>query len=154
MVVASPGREQILKMRIHTTFEASRRDPQLVLSNQEEAVLALQGGGALGAYQAGVFEALHDSEIKPEWVAGISIGAIGSAPIAGNPPERRISRLEAFWHWVSSAWPALRWFNDGPAWSRLNETSAALAMLLGVAGFFTPRGAAGAAPTSRRAGSQ
>jgi NTE family protein len=109
------------------------------LSNHEEGVLVLQGGGALGAYQAGVFEALHDAEIEPDWVAGISIGAINSALIAGNPPERRVSRLEEFWQLVSSAWPALTWFNDGPARSRLNEASAALVMLFGVPGFFTPR---------------
>jgi NTE family protein len=98
-------------MRISKAFEANRRDAQLALSNQEESVLVLQGGGALGAYQAGVFEALHDAEIEPEWVAGISIGAINAALIAGNPRERRVARLEEFWHLVSSAWPALRWFN-------------------------------------------
>jgi NTE family protein len=120
-------------------FEASRRDAQSISSNQEEGVLVLQGGGALGAYQAGVFEALRDAEIKPEWVAGISIGAINSALIAGNPPERRVSRLEEFWQLVSFAWPAPPWFDDGPFRSRLNEASAALFMLFGVPGFFTPR---------------
>jgi NTE family protein len=72
-------------------------------------------------------------------VAGISIGAINSALIAGNPPERRVSRLKEFWHLVSSAWPALRWFNDGPAHSWLHEASATLVMLFGVPGFFAPR---------------
>src|SRR5277367_4500749 len=139
MVADSAGREQIWKMRISKAYDASRRDAQLVLSNQEEGVLVLQGGGALGAYQAGVFEALHDAEIKLDWVAGISIGAINSALIAGNSPERRVSRLKEFWQVVSSAWPALRWFNDGPARSRLHEASAALVMLFGVPGFFTPR---------------
>jgi NTE family protein len=132
MVADSAGREQIRKMRISKAFEASRRDAQLVLSNQEEGVLVLQGGGALGAYQAGVFEALHDAEIRPDWVAGISIGAINSALIAGNPPERRVSRLKEFWHLV-------RWFNDGPAHSWLHEASATLVMLFGVPGFFAPR---------------
>jgi predicted acylesterase/phospholipase RssA len=94
MVVDAAGWKQIRKMRISNAFEANRRDAQLVLSNQEEGVLVLQGGGALGAYQAGVFEALHDAEIKPEWMAGISIGAINSALIAGNPPESRVSRLK------------------------------------------------------------
>jgi NTE family protein len=127
-------------MRISNVFEASRRDAQLALSNQEEGVLVLQGGGALGAYQAGVFEALHDAEIKPEWMAGISIGAINSALIAGNPPESRVSRLKEFWHLVSSAWPGLRWFDDGPVpRSWLNEAGAALVMLFGVPGFFMPR---------------
>jgi NTE family protein len=140
MVVDSAGWEQTRKMRISNVFEASRRDAQLALSNQEEGVLVLQGGGALGAYQAGVFEALHDAEIRPEWMAGISIGAINSALIAGNPPERRVSRLKEFWHLVSSAWPALRWFDDGPVpRSWLNEAGAAVAMLFGVPGFFMPR---------------
>jgi NTE family protein len=105
----------------------------------DQIVLVLQGGGALGAYQAGVFEALSHAEIEPDWVAGISIGAINSALIAGNPPERRVSRLEEFWQLVSFAWPALPWINDGPVRSRLNEASAALFMLFGVPGFFTPR---------------
>jgi len=139
MVADSTGREQIPKMRISKPFDASRRDAQLVLPKQDEGVLVLQGGGALGAYQAGVFEALHDARIKPDWVAGVSIGAINSALIAGNPPERRVSRLEEFWHLVSSAWPALSWSNDGPARSWLNEVSAALVMLFGVPGFFMPR---------------
>jgi NTE family protein len=108
-------------------------------SGPGEIVLVFQGGGALGAYQAGVFEALSDAEIEPDWVAGISIGAINSALIAGNPPERRVSRLKEFWELISSAWPALTWFDDGPARSRLNEASAALGMLFGAPGFFTPR---------------
>jgi predicted acylesterase/phospholipase RssA len=132
-------REQIRKMSISKAFESSRRDAPLVLSNQEEGVLVLQGGGALGAYQAGVFEALYRSGIKLDWVAGISIGAINAALIAGNPPERRVSRLKEFWHLVSSAWPALRWCNNGAVRSWLNEASAALVMLFGVPGFFTPR---------------
>ena len=82
-------------------------------SGPGELVLVFQGGGALGAYQAGVFEALSDAEIEPDWVAGISIGAINSALIAGNPPERRVSRLKEFWELISSAWPALTWFDDG-----------------------------------------
>jgi predicted acylesterase/phospholipase RssA len=139
MVVDPSGREQIRKKRISKTFEACGRDAQSALSKQEEGVLVLQGGGALGAYQAGVFEALYAAGIKPDWVAGTSIGAINSALIAGNPPERRVSRLAEFWHLVSSAWPALSWFNDRPARSRLNEVSAALVTLFGVPGFFTPR---------------
>src|ERR1700716_1125049 len=58
--------------------------------------LLLQGGGALGAYQAGVYEALAEAGIHPDWVAGISIGAINAALIAGNPPERRVERLREF----------------------------------------------------------
>src|ERR1700753_3213345 len=59
--------------------------------------LVLQGGGALGAYQAGVYQALHESGIEPDWVSGVSIGAINSAIIAGNRPEERLDRLQTFW---------------------------------------------------------
>jgi len=62
----------------------------------ECTALLLQGGGALGAYQAGVYEALAEAGIHPDWVAGISIGAINSALIAGNPPERRVEKLREF----------------------------------------------------------
>ncbi|MFD2780964.1 patatin-like phospholipase family protein [Novosphingobium pokkalii] len=65
----------------------------------------LQGGGALGAYQAGVFEALAGNGYSPDWVAGISIGAVNAALIAGNPPERRVRNLRAFWEQASSRIP-------------------------------------------------
>ena len=65
-----------------------------------QVVLVLQGGGALGAYQVGVFEALHDAGIEPDWVIGTSIGAINAAVIAGNPPADRMDRLNAFWRHV------------------------------------------------------
>ena len=65
-----------------------------------QVVLVLQGGGALGAYQVGVYEALHDAGIEPDWVIGTSIGAINAAMIAGNPPARRVERLAAFWSQV------------------------------------------------------
>src|SRR5262245_10671631 len=63
----------------------------------EQTVLVLQGGGALGSYQAGVYQALAEANLHPDWVAGISIGAINSALIAGNPPEKRVERLREFW---------------------------------------------------------
>ena len=61
----------------------------------------LQGGGALGAYQAGVYEALAEADLHPDWVSGISIGAVNAAIIAGNPPEKRVQQLRAFWETVS-----------------------------------------------------
>ena len=64
--------------------------------------LLLQGGGALGAYQGGVYQGLAEAELHPDWVAGISIGAINSALIAGNPPELRVDRLRSFWEQMSS----------------------------------------------------
>ena len=68
----------------------------------ERVVLLLQGGGALGAYQAGVHQALAEANLHPDWVAGISIGAINSALIAGNPPERRVEKLREFWETISA----------------------------------------------------
>src|SRR5207244_191405 len=59
--------------------------------------LVLQGGGALGAFQAGVYQGLAEANLQPDWVAGISIGAINAALIAGNPPETRVDKLRAFW---------------------------------------------------------
>jgi NTE family protein len=66
-----------------------------------QVVLVLQGGGALGAYQAGVYQALREAGIEPDWVIGTSIGAINASLIAGNPPERRLERLEEFWRRVT-----------------------------------------------------
>ena len=69
----------------------------------ERIALLLQGGGALGSYQAGVYQALAEANLHPDWVAGISIGAINAALIAGNPPERRVEKLRAFWETVTAA---------------------------------------------------
>src|SRR5438874_2373694 len=65
--------------------------------------LLLQGGGALGSYQAGVYAALAEADLLPDWVAGISIGAINAALIAGNVPERRVEQLRKFWEQVTAA---------------------------------------------------
>ena len=67
----------------------------------ERVVLLLQGGGALGAYQAGVYEALAEANLHPDWVAGISIGAINAAIIAGNPPNLRVEKLREFWEGIT-----------------------------------------------------
>ena len=107
-----------------------------------ESVLVLQGGGALGAYQAGVFEALCQHQHRPGWIAGISIGAINAALIAGNPPDQRVARLREFWDLVSAWLPrppgafASHSLLDRAA---LNEAAATQVMLFGVPGFFTPR---------------
>ena len=68
-----------------------------------QTVLVLQGGGALGAYQAGVYEALHEAGVESDWVIGTSIGAINAALIAGNAREHRLDRLRAFWARVEQA---------------------------------------------------
>lgn len=108
-------------------------------SRHEKVVLVLQGGGALGAYQAGAYEALAAAGEMPEWVAGISIGAINSALIAGNPPERRVERLREFWQRVSSRLTAPPLATDDVSRKLFNETSAALVASTGAAGFFEPR---------------
>jgi NTE family protein len=100
--------------------------------------LVLQGGGALGAYQAGVYAALRTTQRPPDWIAGVSIGAINAALIAGNPPEKRVERLREFWELLSSG-PAQRL----PSWlatrETLNQWSAGMASMFGVPGFFEPR---------------
>ncbi len=120
--------------------EATASDKQSfpVFNDYERRVLVLQGGGALGAYQAGVYEGLAESGFDPNWVAGVSIGAINTALIAGNPPERRMQRIHEFWDRVSSRGSfALPAGIGGRA--LMNRMSAANAVLLGIPGFFQPR---------------
>lgn len=110
----------------------------------QSVALLLQGGGALGAYQAGVYEALAERGIEPSWLAGISIGAINSAIIAGNAPAERVAKLRTFWDSVSGRpWPALGTRTDpwrtGPGRAMLNRWAAAGVVLTGVPGFFSPR---------------
>src|SRR5258705_10396568 len=103
-----------------------------------QRVLVLQGGGALGSYQAGAYQALCHFDFEPEWVAGISIGAINAAIIAGNDRDKRMDRLKEFWNMVSSP---VSWNPVTPgdrARSLFNETSAALIATFGVPGFFAP----------------
>lgn len=101
-------------------------------AGDQQVVLVLQGGGALGAYQAGVFEALHEAGLEPDWVIGTSIGAINAALIAGSAPEHRVERLQCFWSTVAikeltEYWPGLQ-----AAWGKLNIVSQ------GLPGFFAP----------------
>jgi NTE family protein len=99
-----------------------------------QVVLVFQGGGALGAYQAGVYQALHESQIEPDWIIGTSIGAINASLIAGNEREDRLHRLDEFWRrmrrkefWGLSTWPGL------------SDTTAYWSTLLGgIPGFFEP----------------
>jgi NTE family protein len=104
-------------------------------------VLVLQGGGALGSYQVGAFEALCACDFAPQWVAGISIGAINAALIAGNAPDKRRQRLGEFWDRVSSqaTWPAIPFFAGDGSRATVNEWNAGVIMLAGVPGFFRPR---------------
>lgn len=120
-------------------------------SDYQQIALVLQGGGALGAYQCGVYEALHDAGIRPQWFAGTSIGAINAAIIAGNAERDRIDRLHEFWNGITRhsavmAWPmdvlsALsNWMPPSTALSvGLSATSAVASLTLGQRGFFSPR---------------
>jgi NTE family protein len=104
-----------------------------------ERVLVLQGGGALGSYQAGAFQALSHQGFEPDWIAGISIGAINAAIIAGNPLERRVARLKEFWELVSSPVPWTPPLTSEHGRTVFSEASAALVATFGVPGFFIPR---------------
>jgi NTE family protein len=113
--------------------------PARPASYDKKVGLVLQGGGALGSYQAGVYEALASSEYLPDWVAGISIGAINAAIIAGNAPEHRVQRLRSFWEEITAPtrlWPSAP---DGPLAAWQHGASALTALMFGQPGFFTPR---------------
>jgi NTE family protein len=105
----------------------------------EKTVLVLQGGGALGAYQAGAYEALCEAGHMPSWVAGISIGSVNAAIVAGNPPEKRAERLREFWDRVSSWLLGRPLAHDDDSRRLFNEASAAFTATIGVPGFFEPR---------------
>jgi NTE family protein len=113
--------------REHMCVETPSQEPRRV-------VLVFQGGGALGAYQAGVYQALHEAGIEPDWIIGTSIGAINASLIAGNEPENRLDRLEEFWRrmrrkefWGLAGWPGVS--DTTSYWSTL---------LGGIPGFFEP----------------
>jgi NTE family protein len=119
----------------------SRKDTR---TQFEQIVLLLQGGGALGSYQAGVYQALAEADLHPNWVAGISIGAINSAIIAGNAPEQRVNRLREFWETVSAAPLGIPYFKSAelqnPFVHRfVNQGRAVNILLFGAPDFFTPR---------------
>jgi NTE family protein len=144
-VEPNSGGPNALRMPLRKTHKTDGRPPF------ECIALLLQGGGALGAYQAGVYEALVEARIHPDWVAGISIGAINSALIAGNPPETRIAKLREFWELVTipplatgspSLWPSRVGFSmpsGDIARGLVNQISAGLALAHGARNFFTPR---------------
>jgi NTE family protein len=109
-------------------------------------VLVLQGGGALGTYQVGVYQALHEAGIKLDWVIGTSIGAINAGLIAGNIPERRLDALQEFWRRMRSEgiWHYL------PAWTGLPDVTSYLTTLFGgISSFFRPNAAAFLGPHLR-----
>jgi NTE family protein len=100
--------------------------------------LVLQGGGALGAYQAGVYQALHEVGLEPEWISGVSIGAINGTIIAGNPPELRLQKLRAFWERITER-KVWNYTPDGDVFRKArNAFSSWLTIVYGQPGFFTP----------------
>jgi NTE family protein len=113
---------------------------------QEQIVLVLQGGGALGAYQAGVYQALMEGGIEPDWVIGTSIGAINGAIIAGNEPDKRVERLREFWHGMAKGRPLDQLWPTSIFGNSLANMSTLVA---GVPGFFTPNPNAIWGPTFR-----
>jgi predicted acylesterase/phospholipase RssA len=115
-------------------------DPMLEHPKKKDnlyVILALQGGGALGAFQAGAYQALTEKNYEPDWVAGISIGAINAAIIAGNPQEKRLERLKDFWRLVTGPF---NWWERVPNYSEklTNAWRIWLTMAGGVSGFFQP----------------
>jgi NTE family protein len=127
---------------LQAQLRPSRRNgkrPERTALQYEHNVLVLQGGGALGAYQAGVYEGLHHHGLAPDWIAGVSIGAINAALIAGNAPGERVERLRQFWERVSSGMPIVAPAEMSVVHKALTRLSAASAVAFGVPGFFVPR---------------
>jgi len=120
-----------------STPKARRQAEALPLP--DSVALVLQGGGALGSYQAGVIEGLASNGIEIDWVAGISIGAVNAAIVAGNPPHKRVEMLGAFWDMVTGSLPSFAIFPDDHIREWLHEWSASFVLAAGVPGFFTPR---------------
>lgn len=120
------------KLHNYSDTPAAQRPPHLT-------VLVLQGGGALGAYHLGVCEELASMEVAPDWVCGISIGAINAAIIAGNRPGNRIPALQKFWEKISSGLQPAFPLPEGPLRELWSEGAAAWIATTGVPGFFKPR---------------
>jgi NTE family protein len=130
MADAAPSKAKLHRVTEHPPFE--------------RIALLLQGGGALGSYQAGAYQALAEANLEPEWVAGISIGAVNSALIAGNSPETRVDRLREFWEAVSTpplGVPYLKSIEIADEFTRrfVNQTRALGILLFGAPHFFEPR---------------
>ncbi len=131
-----------------STKENNRQPDAFVLPRYDEIALVLQGGGALGSYQAGVYEGMAEAGVQPNWIAGVSIGALNTAIIAGNAPENRVEALRGFWNsichpldWVGGlgAWipPGFGVQDLSRKWASLWAASRALTE--GQPGFFSPR---------------
>ena len=123
------------------TDAANQRSSELcdIIDEYKRVALVFQGGGALGAYQAGVYEALSEVGCDPNWISGVSIGAINSAIIAGNAPQDRVTKLRDFWETITSQ-RILPINLEGDIFRQWrNQLSATRTILQGQRGFFTPR---------------
>ncbi|MBS0319645.1 MAG: patatin-like phospholipase family protein [Proteobacteria bacterium] len=118
---------------------APSRRPRIACPRHEQVVLVLQGGGALGAYQAGVYEGFAEAGILPDWVTGVSIGAINAALIAGNSVDDRLPRMREFWNRVSSGLPLVPMHVFDSVRLAFNRFSSTASATWGVPGFFRPR---------------
>src|SRR3984893_17113452 len=129
----------ILKAFRGEALMSDQISPLRPASYDKKVGLVLQGGGALGSYQAGVYEALASSEYLPDWVAGISIGAINAAIIVGNRPENRVKCLRSFWEEVTAQTNLLPSMPNGSLAIGRQKSGALTALMFGQPGFFTPR---------------
>ena len=130
-VVAMAGKVDLLNGRATPRIPRPERCDRIAL--------VLQGGGALGAYQAGVYEALQEAGLEPDWISGVSIGAINGTIIAGNPPELRLERLRTFWERITQR-KIWNYTPDGDIFRKArNATSSWTTILQGQPGFFAPR---------------
>jgi NTE family protein len=132
-----------MDMPLHAGAAAAAPKPAKALPGQ--IVLAFQGGGALNAYQGGVYQALQEAGIEPDWVVGISSGAINAGIIAGNPPEKRVERLREFWTsmeykpwWEDSPFLA-PWLGKSRLMTEMTNSAAHMAAFFGgIPGYYAP----------------
>jgi NTE family protein len=119
--------------------KARKHDISAIASRYDWVALVLQGGGALGAYQIGVHQALAEAGCEPNWISGVSIGSINSAIIAGNGPKKRLQNLEAFWSTISGR-KIWAYTPEGDIFRDFrNQTSSLMTLFFGQPGFFQPR---------------
>jgi NTE family protein len=145
---AAPKTEPQAPKGLLAPLPGKSRQPNKTLKRPafNRVVLLLQGGGALGAYQAGVYEALAEANLHPDWVAGISIGAINATIIAGNPPNLRVEKLREFWEGITNSWFDVGARQVGSLLASgdsirpsINQMNAVVALMNGAPGFFRPR---------------
>jgi len=143
-VIATPLQQDPRQTNLFNTTSYQPNSQKDTRTQFEQIVLLLQGGGALGSYQGGVYQALAEADLHPNWVAGISIGAVNAAIIAGNPPDKRVDRLREFWETVCTSPLGVPYFKSIELRNALvhqlvNQARATNILLYGTPHFFTPR---------------